>query len=97
MPFVVVFCAVVESPGSVFVEEELFDDGRPADAEGGSTLTLMGGEITGITRILVSREDKGGALESSNEEFDVLGPPVVETVGESCDKVGKEGDAAGSI
>ena len=95
MPFVVGFGAVVESPGSVFVEEELFDDGRPADAEGGSTLTLMGGEITGITRILVSREDKGGSFEGSDEVFNVLGSPVVEAVGESANKVGKGVDVFG--
>ena len=84
------FCAVVEIPGGVLVEEELFDDGCPADAEEGSTLTLMGGEITGITRILISREDKGGSFEGSDEVFNVLGSPVVEAVGESANIVGKE-------
>ena len=86
MPFVEGFGAVVESPGSVFVEEELFE---------GSTLTLMGGEITGITRILISREDKGGSFEGSDEVFNVLGSPVVEAVGESANKVGKEVDVFG--
>ena len=95
MPFVLGFGAVFEVPGSVFVEEELCDDGRPADAEGGSTLTLMGGEVTGITRIFISREDKGGVLESNDKVFNVLGSPVVEAVGESVSKVGKEVDFFG--
>ena len=56
MSFVEGFGAVIESPGSVFVEEELFDDGCPADAEEGSTPTLMGGEITGITRIFTCKQ-----------------------------------------
>ena len=90
MPFVLGFGAVFEVPGSVFVEEGLCDDGRPADAEGGSTLTLMGGEVTGITRIFISREDKGGVLESNDKVFNVLGSPVVAAFGESVDKVGKE-------
>ena len=89
------FCAVVEIPGSVFVEEELFDDGRPADAEGSSFLALVGGEITSITKILVSRKDKGGSFEGSNKVFNVLGSPIVETVGESVNKVGKGVDVFG--
>ena len=89
------FCAVVESPGSGFVEEELFDDGRPADAEGSSFVALVAGEITSITRVLVSREDKGGSFEGSNKVFNVSGSPVVETVGESVNKVGKGVDVLG--
>ena len=85
----------MKAEGGVVVEEELPDDGRPADAELGGGGSLRGTEIAAITRVFISREDKGGALESSNEEFDVLGSPVVEAGGESCDKVGKVGDVVG--
>ena len=95
MPFVEGFGAVVESPGGVLVEEELLDDGCPADAKGGSAIALVGGEVTGITRIFISRADKSGSSEGSDEVFNVLGSPVVEAVGESVNKVGKEVDVFG--